>query len=138
MSQTLLAGLARTTAPRSALRRFLGLDAIVTGVNGIAYLAASGPLAELLGVGRTLLLGLGVFLTLYAAGVAWLASRPQPPALGVRAVVEANLAWAIASIAALALWLEPTTAGAVWTLLQAGTVAGFAALQWAALRAATP
>ncbi|MFG2113889.1 hypothetical protein ACGFRB_14855 [Streptomyces sp. NPDC048718] len=138
MSQTLLAGLARTSVPRSALRRFLGLDAIVTGVNGIAYLAASGPLAELLGVGRTLLLGLGVFLTLYAAGVAWLASRPQPPALGVRAVVEANLAWAIASIAALALWLEPTTAGAVWTLLQAGTVAGFAALQWAALRAATP
>ncbi|MEU7020101.1 hypothetical protein ABZ990_05525 [Streptomyces sp. NPDC046203] len=138
MSQTLLAGLARTTVPRSALRRFLGLDAVVTGVNGIAYLAASGPLGELLGVGRTLLLGLGVFLTLYAAGVAWLASRPQPPALGVRAVVEANLAWAVASVAALALWLEPTTAGAVWTLLQAGTVAGFAALQWAALRAATP
>ncbi|MFE6102046.1 hypothetical protein ACFVQ4_19005 [Streptomyces laurentii] len=138
MSQALLTGLARTSVPRTALRRFLALDAVVTGANGIAYLAASGPLAELLGVGRMLLLGIGAFLTVYAAGVAWLASRPRPAALGVRAVIEANLGWVVASVAALVLWLEPTVAGEVWTLLQAGTVAGFAALQWAALRAATP
>ncbi|MFE4592766.1 hypothetical protein [Streptomyces laurentii] len=138
MSQALLTGLARTSVPRTALRRFLALDAVVTGANGIAYLAASGPLAELLGVGRTLLLGIGAFLTVYAAGVAWLASRPRPAVLGVRAVIEANLGWVVASVAALVLWLEPTVAGEVWTLLQAGTVAGFAALQWAALRAATP
>lgn len=135
MSQTLLTGLARTTVPRTALRRFLALDAVVTGGNGLAYLAASGPLGELLGVGRVLLLGLGAFLTAYAAGVAWLASRPQPPVLGVKAVVEANLAWTVLSVVALAVLLEPTTAGAVWTLLQAGTVAGFAVLQWTALRA---
>ncbi|KKZ69732.1 hypothetical protein [Streptomyces showdoensis] len=139
MSQALLAGLSRTTAPRSMVRRFLALDAVVTGGNGLAYLAASGPLGELLGVGRGLLLELGVFLTAYAAGVAWLASRPQPPVLGVKAVVDANLLWAALSVVALVAWLEPSTAGAVWTLLQAGTVAGFAGLQWAALRAsATP
>lgn len=78
MSQTLLAGLARTTRPQSAVRRFLALDAVVTGANGIAYLAASGPLGELLGVDAGLLLELGLFLTAFAAGVAWLASRPQP------------------------------------------------------------
>ncbi|MFC8506568.1 hypothetical protein ACFU3J_17975 [Streptomyces sp. NPDC057411] len=139
MSQALLTGLARTTRPRSMVRRFLALDAVVTGGNGLAYLAASGPLGELLGVSRGLLIELGVFLTAFAAGVAWLASRPQPPALGVKAVVDANLLWAALSVVALAGWLEPSTAGAVWTLLQAGTVAGFAALQWAALRAtATP
>ncbi|MGW5421906.1 hypothetical protein [Streptomyces sp. NPDC003943] len=137
MSQALLAGLSRTTQPRSMVRRFLALDAVVTGGNGLAYLAASGPLGELLGVDRGLLLELGVFLTAFAAGVAWLASRPQPPALGVKVVVDANLLWALLSVVALVDWLAPTTAGTVWTLLQAVTVAGFAGLQWSALRAAT-
>ncbi|MFJ9811908.1 hypothetical protein ACIRTB_27155 [Streptomyces sp. NPDC101158] len=138
MSQALLAGLARTAQPLSMVRRFLALDAVVTGANGLAYAAASGPLGEFLGVDRGLLFEIGLFLTAYAAGVAWLASRPRPSVLGVKAVVDANLLWAVLSVVALVAWLEPTTAGAVWTLLQAGTVAGFAGLQWSALRAATP
>lgn len=135
MSQALLAGLSRTTEPRSMVRRFLALDAVVTGANGLAYAAAPGPLGELLGVDRGLLFELGLFLVAYAAGVAWLASRTRPAAGGVKAVVDINLLWIVLSVAALVAWLEPTTAGAVWTLLQAGTVAGFAALQWSALRA---
>ncbi|MDG9708909.1 hypothetical protein [Streptomyces sp. DH10] len=135
MSATQLAALARTSAPQSMLRRFLALDAAVTGANALAYLAFSGPLGRFLGVGSTLLLALGAFLTAYAAGVGLLASRRQPPALGVRAVVEANLAWTAVSLVALALWLTPSTAGAVWTVLQSLTVAGFAALQYMALRA---
>lgn len=63
------------------------------------------------------------------------AGRPLPaPGVAVRAVVEANLAWAAVSFAALALWLTPTTAGAVWTVLQALVVAAFALLQHGALR----
>jgi hypothetical protein len=135
MSTTQLATLARTSAPQSMLRRFLALDAAVTGANALAYLAFSGPLGRFLGVDPTLLLALGVFLTGYAAGVGLLAARRQPPALGVRAVVEANLAWTAVSLLALALWLTPSTAGAVWTVLQALVVAAFAALQHMALRA---
>ncbi|MFD7322997.1 hypothetical protein ACFV9D_18200 [Streptomyces sp. NPDC059875] len=138
MSQALLAGLSRTTQPQSMVRRFLALDAVVTGGNGLAYLAASGPLGELLGVDSGLLLELGVLLTLFAAGVASLASRPRPSVLGVKLVVHANILWAVLSIVALVAWLEPTTAGLVWTPMQAATVAGFAGLQWSALRAATP
>ncbi|MFF6773254.1 hypothetical protein ACFY8W_06795 [Streptomyces sp. NPDC012637] len=137
MSQALFTGLSRTTRPRSMVRRFLALDAVVTGANGLAYAAAPGPLGELLGIERGLLFELGLFLTVYAVGVGLLAGRPQPPARGVQAVVHTNLLWAVLSVVALAGRLDPTTAGAVWTLLQAGTVAGFAALQWAALRAAT-
>jgi hypothetical protein len=135
MSATQLATLARTSAPQSMLRRFLALDAAVTGANALAYLAFSGPLGRFLGVDAALLLALGAFLTAYAAGVGLLAARRQPPALGVRAVVEANLAWTAVSLAALALWLTPSTAGAVWTVLQALVVAGFAVLQHTALRA---
>ncbi|MFG3041676.1 hypothetical protein ACGFYZ_32720 [Streptomyces sp. NPDC048330] len=137
MSQALLAGLARTTRPQVAVRRFLALDAVVTGANGIAYAAASGPLGELLGVDAGLLFELGLFLTVFAAGVGWLASRPEPSALAVKAVVDANAVWAVLSVVALVVWLEPTAAGLVWAPVQAATVAGFAGLQWAALRAAT-
>ncbi|MFJ5832627.1 hypothetical protein [Streptomyces sp. NPDC093089] len=137
MSQALLAGLARTTRPEVAVRRFLALDAVVTGANGIAYVAASGPLGELLGVDAGLLFELGLFLTAFAAGVAWLASRRRPAALAVKAVVDANVVWAVLSVVALVAWLEPTAAGLLWTPMQAAAVAGFAGLQWAALRAAS-
>ncbi|MEV5356648.1 hypothetical protein ACIPM2_21420 [Streptomyces sp. NPDC086081] len=135
MSTTQLAALARTTEPQAALRRFLALDAAVTGANALAYLALSGPLGRFLGVDAALLLALGAFLAVYATGLGLLASRRRPPAPGVRTVVEANLAWAVLSLAALALWLSPSTAGAVWTVLQALTVAGFAALQHLSLKA---
>ncbi|MFI9154462.1 hypothetical protein [Streptomyces sp. NPDC053367] len=134
MSATALSALARTSEPNTALRRFLALDTAVTGVNGLAYLAASGPLADLLGVGRPLLLELGAFLTAYAIAVGLLASRTRPAALPVKAVIEANLAWSAVSFVALGLWLDPSTAGTVWTVLQALTVIGFALLQHTALR----
>ncbi|MFD5452760.1 hypothetical protein ACWDTR_32035 [Streptomyces sp. NPDC003470] len=134
MSTNQLAVLARTFEPQLVLRRFLALDAAVTGTNALAYLALSGPLGRFLGAGSGLLLGLGAFLAVYATAVGLLAARRRPPALAVRAVVEANLAWSALSVAALALWLSPTTAGAVWTVLQALVVAGFALLQYAALK----
>ncbi|MFJ4466108.1 hypothetical protein ACIP2X_01165 [Streptomyces sp. NPDC089424] len=135
MSATQLAALARTTGPHAALRRFLALDAVVTGANGVAYLAASGPLGRLFGVDPGLLAVLGAVLVLYAGGVALLAFRPRPAALPVRVVIDTNLAWAALSLLALALWLTPSTAGAVWGVLQAFVVAAFAGLQYAALRA---
>ncbi|MFF8828314.1 hypothetical protein [Streptomyces sp. NPDC015131] len=136
MSHALLAGISRTTEPRTMLRRFLALDAVVTGANGLAYAVAAGPLGRLLGVDATLLLALGLFLTAFAAGVGYLASRPQPPAAPVKLVVDANALWAVTSVVALVAWLTPSTAGAVWIPMQAATVAGFAVLQWSALRAA--
>ncbi|NEB75717.1 hypothetical protein G3I40_10825, partial [Streptomyces sp. SID14478] len=58
-----------------------------------------------------------------------------PPAFGVRVVVEANLAWTVISALALFVWLEPSTAGMTYGLLQAVVVAGFAAAQHVLLRA---
>ncbi len=136
MSATQFAALAaRTTEPPVMLRRFLALDALVTGANAVAYLAAAGPLARLFGVGSGLLLELGLVLAVYAGAVGWLASRERPAALPVRAVIEVNLAWAAVSCVALVLWLTPSTVGAVWAVSQAAVVAGFAALQYVSLRA---
>ncbi|MFD9968981.1 hypothetical protein [Streptomyces sp. NPDC059017] len=135
MPRTLLAGLSRTADPRVTLRRFLALDAAVTGLNGAAYLAAPGPIGRLLGIDGSLLAALGALLVAVAAGIGLLASRREPPVAAVKLVVDVNAAWALLSLAAVVLWLEPTAAGAVWTPAQALTVACFAGLQWAALRA---
>ncbi|WP_055569154.1 hypothetical protein [Streptomyces atriruber] len=129
-----LTALARTTDPRTMLRRFLGLDAVVTGGNGVAYAAASGPLGRFLGVDSGVLLGLGVGLVLYGVGVGLLAARKSPPAVAVQAVVEVNVVWTVLSVVALVAWLSPSTAGAVWIPLQAVVVGGFAVVQYAALR----
>ncbi|MEU3555858.1 hypothetical protein [Streptomyces fragilis] len=117
------------------LSRFLALDAAVTGANGLAYVVASGPLGELLGVGSALLFELGIFLVLFAGAVAFLATRPAPSVKAVTAVIDANVVWAVLSIVTVLLWLDaPTTAGMLWIPMQALTVGGFAVLQFAALR----
>ncbi|UQX03878.1 hypothetical protein [Streptomyces sp. RerS4] len=134
---TLFATLARTTAPRTALRRFLALDSAVTAGNGLAYVAFSAPLGRLLGVDAGLLLTLGVLLVAYGAAVGFLASRRRPPALPVTLVIETNYAWAALSLVSLFVWLTPTTAGAVWIPAQGLVVAGFALLQQLALRSVT-
>ncbi|WP_349307695.1 hypothetical protein [Streptomyces sp. HNM0645] len=95
------------------LRRFLALDAVVTGLNGAAHLAAPDPLGRLLGIDGSLLAELGALLVAVAAGIGFLASRPEPPAAAVKLVVDVNAAWALLSLGAVVLWLEPTTAGAV-------------------------
>ena len=114
------------TAPAS-LRLALVADAVVSGANGVAYLALAGPLADLFDVPAGFLRVLGAVLVVFAAGV-WLATR-DPQRL-VPLVFAANVAWAAGSVALLALDLhEPSAAGLVWTALQALVVAGFATLQ---------
>jgi hypothetical protein len=115
-------------AGRSLLKPALLLDAAVTGVNGVAYLAAAGPLEDLLGLPASWLRVAGVVLVAFAAFVA-LASR-KPTAGTVAAIVAVNAAWAVGSLVlAIAGWGSPETAGTVWIILQALVVAGFAELQ---------
>ncbi|MEV0729260.1 hypothetical protein [Polymorphospora sp. NPDC050346] len=117
------------------LRRFLALDAAVTGANGLVYLVASGPVGRLLGVEGNLLLGVGVFLTLYGAGVAYLAGRPRPAVPAVQAVIATNALWVILSVVALTVWFgDLRVVGSIWIPMQAVVVGGFALLQYQTLR----
>ncbi|MFG1948958.1 hypothetical protein [Nonomuraea sp. NPDC048826] len=124
-----------TTDRAKFLRLVLAVDAAVTGVNGLAYLAAAGLLSELLGPGAGPLRGIGIFLIGYAIAVGLLAGRRQVSAAGTRAVAGLNIVWALASVIAVVTGLLAfTTIGAVWAILQALVVAGFAALQISGLR----
>lgn len=117
------------------LRNALTIDAVVTGANGIAYVAAAGLLDELLGMPAGVIRAIGAFLLAYAVAVGAVRtprSISRPLAYGV---VAANAAWAVGSVAAAAVgWHSPTVAGSIWIVMQAVVVAGFAELQLTALR----
>ncbi|MFE9775060.1 hypothetical protein ACFYOV_25970 [Streptomyces sp. NPDC005931] len=126
---------AGSAAAARPLRMFLALDAAVTGANGLIYLLAAGPVGELLGLGTGFLRGIGAFLTVYGVLVAVVASRPVPPVLPTKLIIEANLLWAVASVATAVFgWFDPNTVGTVWIPLQAAVVAAFAFLQMSGLR----
>lgn len=119
------------------LRLSLRLDAVVTGVNGLAYLVLAGPIESLLGLDSRIGIGIGLFLLVYAAGVGLVGAPASINVTGVRAVVVGNIAWSIVSLAALATGvLDLKALGAVWTVMQAAVVGGFAALQVLGLRKA--
>ena len=113
-----------------SLRTALKLDAVVTGANGAAYLVAAGPLEDLLGLSPALLRSIGVFLLLFSAAVWTVAARPQVSTSAALAVIAVNVLWAADSIAFLLSGVsDPTTVGAIWIVMQALVVAGFAGLQ---------
>jgi Na+/proline symporter len=127
--------LSPTTADGALLRFALKADAVITGINALAYLAAFAVLDSWLGVPTAALLGVGAFLAVYA-GLVWrLATRASMPAPAVAAVIAGNVLWAVDSLIALGLdWFSPTIAGQVVIAVQAVGVAGFAAIQYVGLR----
>ncbi|MDH6287282.1 hypothetical protein ACNJ7E_18935 [Rhodococcus sp. NM-2] len=125
-----------TRTALSPLRLALRVDAVVTGANGVAYLAAATVLDDVLGPTAGFLRAIGVFLIVFTAGV-WAVSLPaRPSPAAVDAVVLANVFWVGASVAlVLTEWQHLTTVGVVWVLLQAVVVGAFAAAQgWALIR----
>jgi len=120
------------TAPaapgRITIRFALLLDAVISGANGVAYLVAAGPIGDLLGVPADFLRAVGAFFVAYGV-VVWLVSR-APSSRAVAAIITGNVLWVLASaVYVIAGWHDPTTAGVVWTVMQAIVVAGFAELQ---------
>ncbi|QYC43062.1 hypothetical protein Nocox_27330 [Nonomuraea coxensis DSM 45129] len=117
------------------LRLALAADAVVTGGNGLVYLAFAGPVADLLGPDAGLLRGIGAFLLVYGVAVGLLAARRDLGQAGPRTVIAMNAVWTLGSLAAVVTGvLDLTTVGAIWVIAQAVTVAGFAELQVMGLR----
>ncbi|MGW0810133.1 hypothetical protein [Nonomuraea sp. NPDC002799] len=124
------------TADRTTfLRLALASDAVVTGGNGLVYLAFAGPVSDLLGPDATLLRGIGAFLLVYGAAVGLLATRRPISPAATRAVIALNLAWAAGSVVTVVTGAgQFTTIGAIWAIAQALVVGGFAELQITGLR----
>nr|WP_062332714.1 hypothetical protein [Herbidospora sakaeratensis] len=117
------------------LRLALLGDAVVTGGNGLIYLALAGPVSSLLGPEAGLLRGIGAFLLVYGLAVGLLSTRRPISPAGTTAVITLNVLWSLGSVAAvLAGAVAFTTVGALWAVAQAVVVAAFAALQVTGLR----
>lgn len=124
-----------TTRPTAgvALRRWLAVDAVVTGGNAVAYLAFAGWLSEHLGSSAGLLRGIGVYLLVFT-GLLVAAWATRSVGLAAAAVVG-NVVWVLASVVVAALGLlDLTGLGRTWALLQALVVGALAFLQLRALR----
>ncbi|WP_433025465.1 hypothetical protein [Actinomycetospora sp. CA-053990] len=119
-------------ATRLDLRAVLRLDAVASGALGLAAVAGAGVLDTALGLPSSLLLGVGVFLVVYAAGLVALAGRAVIPRPATWVVVLGNSAWVLASLGlVVGAWDRLTVLGAVIVLAQAAAVAVFADLQYA-------
>lgn len=126
---------ARATGTDGFARLALTLDAVVTGLNGIAYLALATVLDSFFGVTTAVQYPVGVFLLLYALGVLAIGTRKEINRAGLTAVIVANLLWVVLSlVVAVSGALSPTGVGTVWIVLQSLTVGGFAALQYIGLK----
>ncbi|MBB3038292.1 hypothetical protein [Hoyosella altamirensis] len=119
-----------------SLRTTLQLDAVVTGANGLAYIAGATVLDDLLGPAALVLAGIGVFLIGYALLVAWAGARDPIRKQMATLIVYLNVTWVAASLVVAASdLLALTTVGRIWVVLQAIVVGGFALVQVLALRA---
>lgn len=126
-----------TAIQSNTLRAVIAVDAAVCGLGGAVLALDAGLLAPVAGMSAQVLQPLGLFLIVYAAGLAWLASRPALPRTVVWSLVAINVAWAAESLMAPALgWAQPTAVGLALIIAQAAGALIVADLQFLALRRA--
>lgn len=110
------------------LRNVLFADAVASFGSAALLIAAPGPVAELTGLSKVLLLEAGVALVPFVLLVLAVASRREIPRVGVKAIVALNVLWVIGSIAVLAAG-APNALGYAFVIVQAVAVGVFAELQ---------
>lgn len=125
---------ATPTLPRLDRRRlWFGLDAAVTGLNGLGYLVLSDWIGAVLGVAPALLVGAGLFLVIFTVPLIMVARAPQSRPVDWIPVVI-NLGWVVASAAFALGAAEVTLLGRGWIVVQAAVVGVFTLLQFRTLR----
>jgi len=127
-----------STAARSdsLLRLAFRVDAVVSGLAGIAILAAAGSVSGSTGYSQALLYGLGAGFVVYAAALLVVA-RLEPTRLrsaGIAIAVGNTLFTVLTVIVVLARPVDLTTAGVVLTLASGLGTLVFADLQYLGAR----
>jgi len=119
----------------SYLKKVLIADAVVSGAAGVAMMAGSTFLPNLLGLPAELLLWAGAALVPFVAVLALMIRARSVPAGIVVAIIAVNIAWVVASLfVAFGPAFASTLFGKVFVVAQAATVALFAELQIIGLR----
>lgn len=125
------------TISASTLRRVLWLDAASGLGMGLSHLVLSEPLSGWTGIPAAGLQVAALVVLGAASLAAWLATRVEPPAGGVKLLAAGNFAWVAASLwLAFGAGLSLTPLGLGWVLAQAVMVLVMAELEWAGARRA--
>ncbi len=115
------------------LKFALKLDGVASFSMGVLALLIRPEI----GIPAGWLVGLGVFLLAYGAGVFFLGTRSTPDRRMVLLVIIGNAVWAADSVLTAELkWFPLTGTGTLLVLAQALAVIGFAVLQAVGLRRA--
>ena len=123
------------TVSASTLRRVLWLDAASGLGMGLSHLVLAEPLSGWTGIPAAWLQVAALVVCGAASLAAWLASRAEPPAGGVKLLAAGNFAWVAASLwLAFGAGLSLTTLGLGWVLAQALMVLVMAELEGAGAR----
>lgn len=131
---TILTAPHASSATTSRPGLWFAADAVITGVNALAYLAAAGPLADLLGGDPATYRGVGLFMVAYAVAVGLYARSSLSARVGW-GIVVGNLVWVVASLeVALTNAFDLDGLGRAWIVAQAVVVADLALLQARSLR----
>ena len=114
-----------------ALRRLLWVDGAAGAAVGIAVIALAGPLSDLEGLPRGLLLATGAANGLYACYSLSLALRDRASRRSVTVLAAANGAWAVVCLGLVVAFGPGATAFGVAHLAgEAAFVGGLAVLEW--------
>lgn len=128
------AGSPRLRTDDAPLRLALRLDAVPTGVMGLAVAVFAGPLASLSGLTPTVTFVVGTALVLYGAVVFALARLREVRTAGI-GVIVANLACTVGAVVVVVAGLAPLTGiGIAAALACAAYTAFFAGLQYFGVR----
>lgn len=138
MSRLITAVTHPASDPRGSLRLLLGIDALTCAAFAVLVLAATAPLADLTGLGRSVLTWAGTILVVAAAVLTAATLRRDPPPVLVWLVTAINVSWIAASLALLALSPGLTTAGALVVIAQALVVAAAVVVELRALAVQRP
>lgn len=121
--------------PAGFLRLVLYADAGSGLPYGLLLLAAGEPIARSLALPPPLLGSAGLFLLPFAAFLAWVATRREPPAAAVWLVIGVNLLWMAGSFALLARGeIAPNALGQALFSVQAVLAGLLGVLEYAGLR----
>ena len=117
------------------LRRVLLVDAATCFATGVLLALGAAQLEGVLGLPAQLSRYAGLSLLPFAVFLIYVARRESLSPPMVWAVIVANALWTIDSILLLLSgWIEPTTLGLLFVLVQAFGVAVFVALEYFGLR----
>jgi hypothetical protein len=121
----------------SFLRRVLALDAVSSGLMGLAMLSFASFISQLLNLPVELIRDAGLVLLPFAVFVGYIAAREQPPRAGVWVIIALNVLWVVDSLALLFMgWAAPNALGYAFVIAQALAVGVFAELEYVGLKKA--